>query len=274
MVLIIGCGYVGTEVGLLLKEDHSLVVTTRSEKRLEELGTLFPLVSSLDINDVDALKTLIDEHEILVLTLAAKDVHSYENTYLKAALHLKKALENNASVKQILYTSSSSVYGDHQGSLVTEESSLLGSTEQSRILIETESILLSLTKPGRTVCIFRVSEIYGPSRDFKKRVESLQGRKAPGDGSQITNIIHVADVAHAIVFAIKHSLNGIYNLCNDEHISRKELYDRISKIYHLPSVEWDPHLTSIHSGRRVLSNEKIKKRGFSFLYPKESSQKK
>lgn len=268
MVLIIGCGYLGSEVALLLEDKQPLVVTTRSEKKLEELKKRYPLAICLDVDDLESLKNLVNNHEIIILTLAAKDISLYAETYLKAALNLKQAVETTTSVRQIIYTSSSSVYGDHQGKIVTEETPLLGKTDQAKILIETENVLLSLQSITRNICIFRVSEIYGPSREFIKRVEALQGKKAPGDGSQITNIIHVKDTALAISFAITNCLKGVYNLCNDVHLPRKELYDRVSKEHELPLVTWDPNLTSVHSGRRVLSNEKIKKEGFYFIHPK------
>lgn len=265
MVLIIGCGYVGEKVGLLLKEDPSLVVTTRSEKNALELKKTFSSVTTFDIADIDSLSDLIREQETIIITLAPKNSNLYAETYLKAAFNLKQVI-NLSPVKQLIYTSSSSVYGDYKGTSVTEDMPLLGITDQAKILIETEKTLLSLKTTQRTVCIFRVSEIYGPSREFLHRVKSLQGKKAPGDGSQPTNMIHVEDVARAIVFAMKHSLNGVYNLCNEDHMTRKELYDKISNDNHLPLVQWDPDLTSIHFGRRILSNEKIKKEGFNFTH--------
>lgn len=134
-------------------------------------------------------------------------------------------------------------------------------------LIETENILLSLKSESRNVIIFRLAEIYGPSRTWVQKIQRLQGKKAPGNGSQIAHLIHVEDIARAILFAITHHLDGVDNLCDNTRISRKELYDQICNQYHLPLVEWDPQLRSIHrSGFKVVSNQKITELGFTLLH--------
>lgn len=266
MVLILGCGYAGTHTARLLQSHYSVVVTTRSQERLLSLQEEFKAVL-LDTSDVKTLHSLLLDQDILIITIAAKNKLEYKQAYLDTAYHLKKALEGIDSLKQIIYTSSTSVYGDAQGKLVTEESPTLALSEQGRILIETEHTLLSLKTPDRKVVIFRLAEIYGPSKTLLQKIQRLEGKKAPGDGSQIAHLIHVEDIARAILFAIKHHLDGVYNLCDNNRISRKELYDQICKNHHLPLVEWDPQLHSIHrSGSKIVSNQKIKETGFSLLY--------
>ena len=53
MVLIIGCGYVGTYVGLALQSKHSVVVSARSESTLYNLRKIFPFVEHLDTSNLD-----------------------------------------------------------------------------------------------------------------------------------------------------------------------------------------------------------------------------
>lgn len=268
MVLIIGAGYIGEAVGNELSKDHTVVLTTHSQKRVEELIQRFPFVHPLDVDNLPILHELVQDQDIIVLTLAARSKDDYENTYLKAALHLKEVLNDNKSVKQILYTSSSSVYGECQGELVLEQMPTKPLTPQSLVLKETEDVLLSLQTSTRNVCIFRLSEIYGPGREISQRVRSYIGKAAPGDGLNPTNMIHQTDIKNAIVYAIKHHLKGIYNLCDDDHMSRSELYTTISKKFSLPFVAWDPNAVSMHQGSKILSNQKIKASGFCFTYPK------
>ena len=139
-------------------------------------------------------------------------------------------------------------------------------TEQGKILAETEKTLQSLVNEKRKVAILRLSEIYGGERSILSRVKQILENCGVGDGSNPTNMIHVNDAARAILFCFSRKLCGIYNLCDDDHMTRKALYDAVSKKYHLPLITWDPSKKSIHGGRRIIDNSKIKKEGFSFEY--------
>jgi nucleoside-diphosphate-sugar epimerase len=169
--------------------------------------------------------------------------------------------------RRLIYTSSTSVYGDHHGLWVDETSELKAKSEQAHILIETEKTYLSLKELGWNVCTLRFSEIYGPGRELSKRVEKLQGHTLPGAGDHYTNMIHKKDCAYAIDYALKHKLEGIFNATDDEHQTRRELYDAISLKFRLPKVKWDSNLTGLHSGNKRVSNHKIKAEGFSLFHP-------
>lgn len=268
MVLIIGCGYVGEKVAYQLLDDPSLTVTTRSKERLQFLQAQFSKACLLNTSDLATFKTLLEGHDCVILTMAPKDSNNYESCYLQTMLHLKQAIKDNTTLKQIIYTSTSSVYGECEGKITTEDTPLKTITPQGKTLIETEKTLLSLQTQARKVCIFRVSEIYGPNRSIKERVERLLTKKAPGDGSQLTNMIHVDDLVSAILFAKYHQLDGIYNVCDDEHMPRKVMYDEVSLLHHMEFVKWDPSLESMHRGNKCLSNEKLKKTGFTLKFPK------
>jgi nucleoside-diphosphate-sugar epimerase len=268
MVLIVGCGYVGTQVALALKSKLPVVVTARSDKHLEELRSSFAFVEHLDTNNLEEFERVAYPHEAIIVTVAAKDMNSYQQTYLKTAENLAILLFKNTSVKQIIYTSSTSVYGDQAGNVVDETTLPQPSSEQSSILLETERQLLACRAHTRKVCIFRLGEIYGPSREISSRVKHYQGKFAPGDGSFPTNMIHIDDISRAITFALQHSLEGVYNLCDDDHMPRSELYNIIASKFHLPQVKWDPSQKNHHSSKKIISSEKIKRAGFVFIHPK------
>lgn len=269
MVLIVGCGYVGTHIGLALQSKHPVVVTAKSEESLSRLHSIFPFTQRLDTSNLELFESAVDQHEIIILSLAAKDSLSYETTYLETAKNLKAILKRANSVRHILYTSSTSVYGEQEGRLVDESTPPFSSSPQGKILIETEETLLSLSSEKRKVCIFRLGEIYGPGRELSKRVLSYQNKPAPGDASFPTNMIHVEDISRAFVFAIEHHLAGVFNLIDDDHITRKELYQTLCSQYNLPQVTWDSSLKTHHSSNKIVSNAKIKNTGFTFKFPKK-----
>lgn len=267
MVLIIGAGYIGEAVASRLATSSLLVLTTKTQKRAEELSKSYPFVHCFDVDNLEMLEELVQDQDSIIITVAAHSKELYEDTYLKCAQHLREILSRNSSVKQIIYTSSSSVYGECEGQRVDENTPTSPLNPSAEILKQTEEVFLRMDLPDRPVCIFRLSEIYGPGRGISERVNYYAGKKAPGSGNQPTNMIHQEDAARAICYALQHHLRGIYNLCDDNHMPRKELYDEIAKRFDLPFVQWDLSLTSIHQGSKIVSNDKIKKTGFSFLYP-------
>ena len=80
-------------------------------------------------------------------------------------------------------------------------------------------------------------------------------------------MIHKEDVAGAVDYAYRHDCEGIYNLSDDDHPLRKDLYDAVAKKHHLHKVEWDPTHPGLRSDNKRVSNHKIKGEGFSLRHP-------
>ncbi|MCH9631066.1 MAG: Protein YeeZ [Chlamydiia bacterium] len=266
-ILVIGCGYIGSFVASLLSNSYHVTVTTTREANKKELEKKFTKVCVLNTSDTVKLQHLLDETDAVIVTVAAKDRSSYKPTYLDTANNLKAAIESRSKPLQIVYTSATSVYGDQNGAETTEDTALNPSSDNAKILVDTENTYLSIQSDLINVCIFRLSEIYGPDREIKKRVLYYENKSAPGDGSQCANMIHAKDIANAICFAVEKDLSSIYNLSDDERITRKELYDKAAEKYQLKQVQFDPSIKSSFLGNKKIVSEKIKKTGFNLEYP-------
>lgn len=258
---ILGCGYVGKAVANQWKQKGHLVsVTTRKAERRAELELI---ADSVFVIQNGHLKTFLEQQEIILISVAP-DSSDYHATYLETARQVKEHLNSCACLKQIIYTSSASVYGERQGAWVDEDSPLRPSRFETSILVETEKALLSCQSDRRKVCILRLGGIYGPGREMHKRLLQMQGRPFPGNGESFTNLIHLQDIVKAIDFSLEHQLNGIYNVCQDDHPLRKDLYNQLSLQYSLSPVQWDPQIESLHGGNKRVSNRKLKDLGFIF----------
>lgn len=267
-IVIIGCGYIGSEVALTWKKKgHTVTATTRSPERLDLLSKVSQKSIILKGNDEDELVPLIADNDVILVTVAADSPEHYESAYLNTAQIFRHLALEMDLPRHLIYTSSTSVYGDHHGQWVDETSELHAKSEQAKILIEAEKNYLSLAELGWRVCLLRFSEIYGPGRELSRRVKQFEGHVLPGSGGHYTNMVHKADCAAAIDYSLRHHLEGIYNLSDDEHPTRKELYDAVSKKFKLPQVKWDPEHTSLHTGNKRVSNHKIKAEGFAFHHP-------
>lgn len=266
-ICIIGCGYIGSAIAKLWSQKgYSVTATTRHTEKLDFISEI-AAKGFLFKGDEEELASLIALNEVFLVSIAPDNFEQYAKTYLHLAnLFRELALETNQP-RTLFYTSSTAVYGDHHGQWVDETSTLLGKSDQAKILIETEQVYHSLEELGWNCSIFRLAEIYGPGREISARVKQLEGHKMPGSGALYTNMVHRDDIVKALDYALYHELDGIYNLADDDHPIRSELYNTVAKKHHLPAVEWDPSLPSLRSDNKRVSNHKIKSEGFSFSYP-------
>jgi len=267
-IAIVGCGYLGIETASLWgKKGFHVTATTRTPERLKELSKVAQKSVILKGNDEEEFVPLITNNEAILVTTAADSPEHYESAYLHTAQIFRHLALEMDLPRDLIYTSSTSVYGDHQGRWVDESGELFGKGDQEKILIEAEKTYLSLEELGWNVCIFRLAEIYGPGREISKRVRSFSGKILPGTGDSYTNMVHRDDCAQAIFYSLRHHLTGVFNLADDDHPTRRGLYDQVAQKFGLPKTKWDPLLPSLHNGTKRISNHKIKAQGFSFHHP-------
>jgi nucleoside-diphosphate-sugar epimerase len=267
-IAIIGCGYIGMDVAALWSQrGHHVTATTRSPERLPELSRVAQKGIVIKGEDEEGLIPLVAGNDILLVSIAADSLEQYESAYLQTAKMFRHLALEMEMPRQLIYLGSTSVYGDHEGLWVDEQSPLKAKSDAAKILMETEKTYLSLDELGWTVCVLRLAEIYGPGRELSKRIKQLEGHVLPGNGEQYTNMIHKEDCVSAIDYAMRHHLEGIFNLADDDHPTRKSLYDSVCHQFDLPSVRWDPHLTGLHTGNKRVSTHKIAAEGFVFKHP-------
>ena len=267
-VAIIGCGYVGIEVAKMLNlKKANVTATTRKPEKLSELSKISQKSILVKGNDEEEFVPIIANNETLIITIVSDSSEHYESAYLHtSSLFRHLALEMDLP-RTLIYVSSATVYGDHRGRWVDESSELLAKGEQAKVLIESERNYRSLEEIGWDVCVLRFAEVYGPGREISKKVRSFLDHPLPGSGDQYTNMVHREDCVSAINYALSHHLTGVYNLADDDHPTKKELYDEITKRGGLKPVKWDPNLSSLRLQNKRVSNHKIHGAGYHFIHP-------
>lgn len=265
---IIGCGYVGTAVARRWREGgHSIIATTTRSDRREELEQVAQQVVVLQGNDSEALASMVQNQDVILLSVAASRGGDYQETYLETAKTLVPVLQQSPRVQQVIYTSSSSVYGDHQGAWVDETTPLVPGNQNAWVLAQTEEVLLTAQSDRLKVCILRLAGIYGPDRELLKIFSRFAGTTRPGSGEYWSNWVHLEDIVEAIAFVCLHRCQGIYNLVNDVPRPMRQLMDRLCEVHNLAPISWDPSVPLERSYHARLSNEKLKNAGFQFQYP-------
>lgn len=256
-IAIIGCGYVGSALAeKLVEAGHDVVATTTSPERANELGALGVRVAAVEIAEVDRLRTILSDREVVYLTIAPRNRGvDYRDVYVAGARNVTTAV-NEANVRRIIYTSSTRVYGQDDGSWVDETSPTEPADENGRVLVEAERVLLGpeeRLENSRTVTVVRLSGIYGPGRDPAHRIAKLAGTQR-SDGDAYVNLIHRDDIVTALVALLSVQHHGALNLSEDQPEPRRVFYDRVLARAGLPPIQWIDDSSPGCRGKRVRSD--------------------
>jgi len=242
-VAIVGCGYVGSALGsALARVGADVVGTTTSPHRTAELRAIGirPLV--LEHADVRRLHEALADREAVCLTVAPKRRgQDYREVYPAGVRNLLAAVAGTP-VRRIIYTSSTRVYGQNDGSWVDERSPTEPADENGRILLEAERALLDGAAAFGgdahvTASVVRLVGIYGPGRDPTLRIRAAAGTERT-DGDANVNLIHVEDIVAALLTLLTVPHHGILNLADDQPEQRRAYYDRVLSRAGLPPIRW------------------------------------
>ena len=271
-VLIVGCGYVGLPLGAgLVRQGHEVFGLRRSAAEELQAAGIKPLLA--DITQPESLKDLPRNFNWVVNCVAAGgSTDNYRQVYLEGNRNLVLWLADSPP-KRFIYTSSTSVYGQNDGSVVTEESPAEPVEDTAKVLVEAEKLLLAEAHNKFPTTILRVAGIYGPGRGHWFR-QFLRGEaRIEGDGSRILNMIHRDDVAGCIIAALERGTpSEIYNAVDDEPVSQRELFEWLAATLGKPM----PQSISEEAGfvrKRGVTNKRVSNRklktelGYQFQHP-------
>jgi nucleoside-diphosphate-sugar epimerase len=268
-VLIVGCGYIGLPLGLeLARRGHEVFGIRRdptSEHELTAAG-IHPVIA--DITRPKDLAILPTGFDWVVSCVSASStaanlksetsnlkspspsaprplgapkrsvggsLHSYRSVYLDGTGNLLDWLSKSLPAK-FIYISSTSVYGQTDGSPVDEASPAEPAAPTAKILVNTEDLLLAAFRENHfPATILRLAGIYGPGRGYWFK-QFLSGHAViEGQGNRILNMIHRDDVVGAILAVLNSpvaqpagSASPIYNVVDNEPITQFEFFQWLS----------------------------------------------
>jgi nucleoside-diphosphate-sugar epimerase len=194
-ILIAGCGYVGTALGLRLAAAGHVVWGLR--RSAEGLPSGMRFVAA-DLTAPETLQKLPPALDMVFYTAAPNgaDDAAYRTIYVDGLGYLLEALvRQHQSPRRFLFTSSTAVYAQSAGEWVDETSTAEPRHFTGSRVLEGEQLLLDGPFPAT---ILRFGGIYGPGRtSLIERVR--QGLATCRDGPPLyTNRIHRDDCAGAL----------------------------------------------------------------------------
>ena len=226
-VLIVGCGYVGLPLGAeLVRQGHEVFGLRRSALAETELkiAGITPLLA--DITRPETLVPLPRDFDWVVNCAASGggSVEDYRNIYLAGNRNLASWLAGSP-LKKYVYTSSTSVYGQNDGSVVTEKSPAEPEAETAKILVAAEKFLLAAVERRFPAVILRVAEIYGPARGHGFKQFLRGAARIEGDGARWLNMIHRDDLTGVITAALQSAPPGeIFNAADNQPVSQLKFF--------------------------------------------------
>ena len=274
-VLIVGCSYVGLPLGAeLVRQGHEVFGLRRSALVTGELKSagIQPLIG--DVTKPETLAKLPRQFDWVVNCVAAGcGSENYRQIYLQGARNLIDWLASSPP-KKFIYTSSTSVYGQNDGSVVTESSPAEPVAETSRILVVTEKVLLGAAAQMKfPAMILRVAGVYGPGRGHWFKQFLKNEAHIEDDGSRFLNMIHRDDVVGCIIAALKNGRAGeIYNAADDEPVRQNDFFRWLAAALGKPlppSVSEDAGIVRKRGAtNKRVSNQKLKMElGHQFKHP-------
>jgi nucleoside-diphosphate-sugar epimerase len=227
-VLIVGVGYVGLPLGIeLTRQGHEVFGLRRSATIGAELKNAGIQPLCADITQPEQLKSLPRDFDWVVNCTASGGAgpEEYRRIYLEGNHNLVTWLADSP-LKKFIYTSSTSVYGQNDGSVVTETSPARPDANTAKILVETENILLEAAQKIFPAVILRVAGIYGPARGHWFKAFLRGEARMEGEGGRFLNMIHRDDLIGVIIAALHHARPGmIYNAVDDEPVSQLKFFE-------------------------------------------------
>lgn len=271
-LLIVGCGDVGMRLVPLLQDRYRVFAVTSQPDRCAALRAAgaTPLVADLD--DAATLDRLAGlAHTVVHLAPPQPDGLLDRRTRRLVAILPEHA--------QLVYISTSGVYGDCGGTWVDETHAVAPRSLRAQRRVDAEQAVRAWGRrsAGR-VAILRVPGIYAAERLPLARLQrGLPALLAAEDVH--TNHVHADDLARIIVATLRRALPGrVYHAVDDSDMKMAEFFDAVADAHRIPrpprlprstlSQVVSPMLLSFMSESRRLRNDRLKNElGVRLRYP-------
>lgn len=194
---------------------------------------------------------------------------------------LARVLRQRSLPVSLVYASTSGVYGDCQGALVSETRAVAPGTPRAQRRVNAERAVRHLGRAGVRVSILRIPGIYAPDREGGTPEARLR-RGTPvlvAEDDVFTNHIHADDLARACLAALwKGRPQRTCNVSDSTHLKMGDYFDLAADLYGLPRPPRVPRsaaqeqlslmlLSFMSESRRLDNRRMLQELGVRLRYP-------
>ncbi len=231
-ILIVGSGDVARRILPLLARRSRVYALLRDTRRAAEWRALGASPILADLDDLASLRRLAGLAEVIIHLAPppGEGPRDYRTRRLLAALGQSKSL-----ARQLIYVSTTGVYGDCAGAWIDETRPLHPESARAGRRVDAEQALRQWgARNGVAVSILRAPGIYAADRLPLERLhKALPALQATDD--VFTNHIHADDLAAACVAAIRRGkANRAYNVVDDSDLRMGDYFDQVADAFALP----------------------------------------
>ncbi len=257
-LIVFGCGYVGAEVA----------------RRAVTRGLA---VTALTRNAAQAVALRAEGIDVVVAELAGDTWHrqigggadfvlncvssggggieGYRRSYLEGMASILVWAQSRGAAGTMVYTGSTSVYGQGGGARIDETATADGAGERGGILRETENLLRANNGACARWFVLRLAGIYGPDRHHL--LEQVRSGVVAGLGDYRLNLIYRDDICTAVwaAFAAPALVGSeIINLADDAAATKAEITTWLAAQLGVPL----PRFTGVPAeGRRDMTPDRV-----------------
>ncbi len=275
-VVIIGCGDIGRRVGRsFLAEGVPVLAVVRSEESLQPLQDAGFATLRADFDDPAQTPQVPLQGARVFYFLPPQG--GGKSDY--RMMNFCRSLSSDNCPGKLVYISTSGVYGDCGGVVVTEETPLNPQTARAQRRVSAEGQLQEQAgKLGFELVILRVTGIYGPGRLPVARLMQGYPVLKPED-SPYTNRIHALDLVRICLAAMTKGEGGdIFNVSDGQQSTMSEYFTAVADLHNLPrprqitlaeaEKEMNPLMLSyLKESRRMDNRKMLEKLEIELLYP-------
>ncbi len=264
-VLVVGHGYLGS---FLAEELNGAGFAVAALHRGAAVCGAYPVIPG-DVGSPDSLREAGRRFRPDAIVHCASSsrggAEAYRTVFVEGIRHLRAVFPG----VPVCFTSSTSVYGQTDGSCVDEASETVPDRETGRLLLEAET----LAREGGGLAL-RLAGIYGPGRSVHlKRLFDGTARIEDVEPSRLLNQIHRDDAAGAIRHLLESApeirRGGLFNVVDDTPLTQRECYEGLAARFGLPA----PPLAAPDPGRKrgwthkAVSNAALRATGWAPRFP-------
>ena len=261
-ISILGCGWLGLPLAEhLIERGYTIKGSTTSPNRVGELESkeIEAFIIELASGEISGdYKAFLQNSKTLIIDIPPKLRGENPESFVEKIKTFVQKAVLNSSIENILFISSSSVYGE-EAITITETTPEKPETLSGKELLETEHFLQQQTAFKTT--ILRFGGLIGGNRNPAK---SLSGKSNIATPQAPINLIHQDDCIGIITAIIKQNYwNQKLNAAAPFHPTRKEYYTSKAQVLGLDLPQFEENNTS---GKTIDSSKLITALNYHFIH--------
>lgn len=264
-IVIAGCGYVGSALGVELADDgHEVFGLRRDPSKLPP--RIHPLAADLARRESLLVLPRGIQFAVYCVSPDGGSPEAYRTAYLDGLERFLRALkEQSEKPARVLFTSSTSVYAQERGEWVDEDSPTRPTRPTGETLLMAERLLLA---SGFDATVVRFGGIYGPGRT--RLVEQVAGGRARiAPEPHFTNRIHRDDAAGVLRHLMSPEAAPLYLGVDCEPADEADVLRFVAAelgVEPPPPVAPGERPPPRRAGSKRCRNERIRQAGYRFRY--------